>query len=65
LGYTSAIGRSTVFTVRVIEWAELLAADRFTHAEQTRVRLAFRDVQRHLAQLARFAEDDDEFRPPS
>ena len=54
LANTSATGRSTVFTVRVVECAELLAADLSTHAEQTRVRLTltFGDVQRHLAQLA-------------
>jgi hypothetical protein len=60
LGYTS-VGRSTVFTVPVVEWAELLVADLFTHAEQTQVRLTFGDVQRQLAQLARFIDDDDEF----
>jgi hypothetical protein len=38
--------------VRVIGRAELLAADLFTHAEQTRMRLTFGDVLRHLAQLA-------------
>lgn len=38
-------------SVRVVECAELLAADLFTHAEQTRQRLTFGDVQRHLAQL--------------
>jgi hypothetical protein len=38
--------------VRVVECAELLAADLFTHAEQTRVRLTVGNAQRHLAQLA-------------
>ena len=41
----------------MIECAELLAADLFTHAEQTRARLTFGDVQRHLAQLASHPPD--------
>ena len=38
--------------MRVIECAELLAADLFKNAEQTGQRITFGDVQRHLAQLA-------------
>jgi hypothetical protein len=43
--------------VRVIECAELLAADLFTAAEQTRARITFCDVERHLAQLASHPPD--------
>ena len=38
--------------MRVIEAVELVACHVFTHAEQTRQRLTFGDVERHLAQLA-------------
>jgi len=38
---TSAAGESTVFTVRVIECAELIAADLFRNAEQNRRRIVF------------------------
>ena len=37
---------STVLTVRVIECAELLAADLFKNADQTRQRITFGDVER-------------------
>jgi hypothetical protein len=43
--------------VRVIECAELLAADLFRNAEQTRQRLTLGDVERHLAQLASHPRD--------
>jgi hypothetical protein len=43
---------STVFTVRVIECAELIAADLFRNAEQNRRRIVFGDVECYLAQLA-------------
>ena len=36
----------------MIECAELLAADLFKNADQTRQRLTFGDVERYLAQLA-------------
>ena len=42
---------STVLTVRVIECAELLAADLFKNADQTRQRITFGDVERYLARL--------------
>ena len=48
LGYR----RPTVHPVRVIEAVELVAADVFNLAEQTRQRITFGDVERHLAQLA-------------
>ena len=38
--------------MRVIECAELLAADLFKNADQTRQRITLGDVERHLAQLA-------------
>ena len=41
----------------MIECAELLAADLFKNAEQTRARLTFGDVERHLAQLASHPPD--------
>ena len=44
--------RSTVCAVRVIECAELLAADLFRNADQSRRRISFGDVERYLAQLA-------------
>ena len=37
--------------MRVVECAELLAADVFTVADQTRQRITFGDVERYLAQL--------------
>ncbi len=46
-------------SVRVIECAELLAADLFTAAEQTHARITFGDVERHLAQLASHPPDCD------
>ena len=42
---------------RVVECAELIAADLFTRAEQTRARLTFGDVERYLAQLASHPPD--------
>jgi uncharacterized protein YwbE len=44
--------RSTVCAVRVIECADLLAADLFRNADQSRRRITFGDVERYLAQLA-------------
>ena len=41
----------------MIECAELLAADLFKNAEQTRARLTFGDVERYLAQLASHPPD--------
>ena len=38
--------------MRVIECAELLAADLFCNADQTRARITLGDVERYLAQLA-------------
>ena len=38
--------------MRVIECAELLAADLFRNADQSRRRITFGDVERYLAQLA-------------
>jgi uncharacterized protein YwbE len=38
--------------VRVVEASELIAADLFADADQTRERITFGDVERHLAQLA-------------
>jgi len=43
--------RSTVVAVRVVECAVLIAADLFTYVEQTRRRITFSDVERHLAEL--------------
>ena len=43
--------------MRVIEAVELIAADVFTLAEQTRQQLTFGDVERHLAQLASHPRD--------
>ena len=37
--------------MRVIECAELLAADLFKNADQTRQRITFGDVERYLARL--------------
>ena len=53
LGYTPAIVGIRSEAVRVIECAELLAADLFKNADQTRQRITtLGDVERHLAQLA-------------
>ena len=38
--------------VRVIEAAEVIAADLFKRADQDRYRITFGDVERHLAELA-------------
>ena len=38
--------------MRVVEAAELIAADLFKGADQNRYRITFGDVERHLAQLA-------------
>jgi hypothetical protein len=46
-----------VRTVRVIEASELIAADVFKLADQTRTRITFGDVERHLAQLANHPHD--------
>jgi hypothetical protein len=43
--------------VRVIECAELLAADLFKNADQTHRRLVYGDVERYLAQLASHSLD--------
>ena len=45
--------------MRVIECAELIAADLFRNAKQARQRLTFGDVERHLAQLAAHPPDCD------
>ena len=45
-------GAPTIHTVRVVECAELIAADVFTAAERTRARLTLGDVERHLVRLA-------------
>ena len=52
LGYTPAIVGIRSEAVRVIECAELLAADLFKNADQSRRRITFGDVERYLAQLA-------------
>ena len=44
--------RPTVHAVRVIEAVELVACRVFNLADQTRQRITFGDVERHLAQLA-------------
>ena len=44
--------RSTVVAVRVVECAELIAADLFRNADENRHRITFGDVERHLAELA-------------
>ena len=49
----------TIHTVRVIECAELIAADLFAHADQNRARITFGDVERHLAQLASHSQECD------
>ena len=38
--------------MRVVECAELIAADLFKSADQTRYRITFGDVERRLAELA-------------
>ena len=38
--------------MRVIEASELIAADLFKNADQTRYRITYGDVRRHLVQLA-------------
>ena len=43
--------------MRVIESAEVLAADLFKKADRTRQRLTFGDVERYLAQLASHPPD--------
>ena len=43
---------STVFSVRVAEASELIAADLFRNADENRYRITFGDVERHLAMLA-------------
>ena len=50
-------GLPTVHPVRVVECAELLADDLFKNAEQTRGRITFGDVERHLRQLANHPRD--------
>jgi hypothetical protein len=58
LGYTPAIVGIRSEAVRVIECAELLAADLFKNADQTRQRITtLGDVERHLAQLASHPPD--------
>ena len=47
----------SVVAVRVVECAELIAADVFKNADQTRQRLTFGDVERYLAQLAGHPRD--------
>ena len=42
----------SVVAVRVVECAELIAADVFRNADATRARITFGDVERYLAQLA-------------
>ena len=46
------VRRPTVHAVRVIEAVELVACRVFNLAHQTRQRITFGDVERHLAQLA-------------
>jgi hypothetical protein len=57
LGYTPAIVGIRSEAVRVIECAELLAADLFKNADQTRQRVTLGDVERYLAQLASHPPD--------
>ena len=45
--------------MRVSEASELITADVFTVAEQTRQRITFGDAERHLAQLASHPPDCD------
>ena len=56
-GCDAGHGRYMVRTVRVIEASELIAADVFKLADQTRTRITFGDVERHLAQLANHPHD--------
>ena len=49
--------RPTVHAVRVIEAVELVACRVFNLAHQTRQRITFGDVERHLAQLASHPPD--------
>ena len=48
-----------VHAVRVIEASELIAADLFKNAEQSRLRITYGDVERYLAQLASHPRDCD------
>ena len=45
--------------MRVVGCVELLAADLFRNAEQTRARITFGDVKRYLAQWASHSPDCD------
>jgi hypothetical protein len=48
-------GCSMVCAVRVVEAAELIAAEMFKNADEHRYRITFGDVERHLAELANHA----------